>query len=641
MCARKLARDLENRGILPPNQGGFRAGKSTWENAAAFAYDVFEGFQRKKQTVAVAIDLEDAYNRVQFSTLIELLQQYGVSATMTRWIAAALLSRTVVMRMGNWSSPTRQLTMGLPQGSPLSPVLFNVYTKGLADLNENGLAKVLTLADDGLIYKTSRDQSEAVQDVQSQLEKASEWCNMTGSFINPEKAQMLLCTLDNKAAGRPVTPVKFGGTEIERTDQLRYLGIHFDRMLTFKKHVEAITLKCRKGLAALKAMAAKGIEQRHLFLLYQSVVLSRIDYGLGLTTISQTNLQKLDRVQNEAMRIILGTAKDTPVDAMRYILDLPPMQTRQKVEQVKAYISAVENPQNPLNSAVQDPKGSRLARGKSWMGEAEESIAHVCPLSELKQTKEWEQYPSSLDHLYQVILPENLGRHCREWPAGKTEADIKLLIEENSKPHDLVIYTDGSVANTQSGWGYTVKQNGSTIHEDSGAYSITTSSLTMEVEAVSSALRWMASRTDLGDTHAIILTDSMNLLLKIQAGMGTPEWHSAMADLQLRRLLWVYCPGHAGVRGNDRADWLAGKAKVKGSLQLGRSEVLRGLRRHLQTLSHEHHSTDRLQDRGVKRGSGRKAELKGRERGIVNQTSIGTVTRPTLRRLLKDGKMRM
>ena len=61
IIARKLARDLENRGILPPNQGGFRAGKSTWENAAAFAYDVFEGFQRKEQTVAVVTDLEDAH----------------------------------------------------------------------------------------------------------------------------------------------------------------------------------------------------------------------------------------------------------------------------------------------------------------------------------------------------------------------------------------------------------------------------------------------------------------------------------------------------------------------------------------------------------------------------------------------------
>ena len=116
-------------------------------------------------------------------------------------------------------------------------------------------------------------------------------------------------------------------------NHLIYLGIHLDRMLTYRKHVETTALKCKKGLSVLKAMAAKGIEQRHLFLLYQSVVLSVIDYGLGLITMAQTNLLKLDRVQNEPMRVILGTNKDTPIEIVRFMLDPPPMQTRQKVEQ--------------------------------------------------------------------------------------------------------------------------------------------------------------------------------------------------------------------------------------------------------------------------------------------------------------------
>ena len=71
--------------------------------------------------------------------------------------------------------------MGLPQGSPLSPVLYNVYTKGLADLNSNGFSQVLTLADDGLIYKTASDISTAVTVVQEQLEKVSHWCQETES----------------------------------------------------------------------------------------------------------------------------------------------------------------------------------------------------------------------------------------------------------------------------------------------------------------------------------------------------------------------------------------------------------------------------------------------------------------------------
>ena len=123
--------------------------------------------------------------------------------------------------------------------------------------------------------------------------------------------------------------------------------------------------------------------------------------------MAQTNLLKLIRVRNEAVPVILGTAKDTSIETMRFMLDLPPMQTRQKAEQVKAYFSAVENPHYPLHEAVKDTKGCRLGPGKSSMGQAEDSILQICQLTELKQNKEWERYPNRFRRLYQTLLPEN------------------------------------------------------------------------------------------------------------------------------------------------------------------------------------------------------------------------------------------
>ena len=169
------------------------------------------------------------------------------------------------------------------------------------------------------------------------------------------------------------------------------------------------------------------------------------------------------------------------------------------------------------------------------MGQAEESILQICQLTELKKSKEWEKYPNRFRHLYETLLPENLGRQCREWPAGKTDSEIRILIQENSKPQDLIVYTDGSVTKNQSGWGFTVKQGATTIHEDSAAYKVSTSSLTMEMEAVTHALRWIASRGDSQTTHAIILTDSMSLLQKVKSGMGRPDWHVSMFDIHLRK----------------------------------------------------------------------------------------------------------
>ena len=138
-------------------------------------------------------------------------------------------------------------------------------------------------------------------------------------------------------------------------------------------------------------MAAEGVEQRHLFLLYHVVILSVTDFGLGLTTLSQSNPLKLDRAQNEAMRVILGTAKDTLLEAMCCLLDPPPVETRHTVEQVKVYFNAMENPKNPLHDAANGENRYTLARGKSWMGQAERSIQHVCGLIELKQVRKWEK----------------------------------------------------------------------------------------------------------------------------------------------------------------------------------------------------------------------------------------------------------
>ena len=115
------------------------------------------------------------------------------------------------------------------------------------------------------------------------------------------------------------------------------------------------------------------------------------------------------------------------------------------------------------------------------------------------------------------------------------------------------------------------------------------------------------------------------------------QWTS----LRLQRLLWIYCPGHAGVSKNERVDRLTSTADITSGLQLGRAEVLRGLRNFLNTDKPEHHSIDRLKERGVEKGSGRHSTLQGRERSVFNQANIGTVSRATLGRMLRDGAERV
>lgn len=82
-----------------------------------------------------------------------------------------------------------------------------------------------------------------------------------------------------------------------------------------------------------------------------------------------------------------------------FMLDLPLMVTRRKMEQVKAYFSSVENPSSTLQEPVKDIKGCWLGQGRSGVGQSEESVLQVCQLTDLKQTKEWEGCPNWFRHL--------------------------------------------------------------------------------------------------------------------------------------------------------------------------------------------------------------------------------------------------
>ena len=120
-----------------------------------------------------------------------------------------------------------------------------------------------------------------------------------------------------------------------------------------------------------------------------------------------------------------------------------------------------------------------------------------------------------------------------------------MLVEANSKPHDIVIYTDGSATRNWSGWRFTVKQDGRTVHEDCGSHRVTASSLTMEVEAVTHATQWLASQRDAQITHAIVLTDSMNLLQKCGVWNGLPRLahshaQSSATKISVDLLSWAH-----------------------------------------------------------------------------------------------------
>ena len=111
----------------------------------------------------------------------------------------------------------------------------------------------------------------------------------------------------------------------------------------------------------------------------------------------------------------------------------------------------MDNPYDSLHEATKDTECNSLEQRNPEMGPEEDSVLQVLwQLMDLKQTRQSEKYQNQFWHLCKTFLSELLEWHHQECPAGKAESKIKLFIQDNSRPQDLNVFTEGSITKDQS-----------------------------------------------------------------------------------------------------------------------------------------------------------------------------------------------
>ena len=136
-------------------------------------------------------------------------------------------------------------------------------------------------------------------------------------------------------------------------------------------------------------MAIAQMPQKVLFILFKALVLSVVEYGLGLLTLSTAQLNRLEVIQNEGMRCVLGCTRDTSAEAMRYALGLPPMADRHKLAQVKAFTRVAADISNPLHEKIGRTVSTRLKRGTEWLTQASRTIESSTSVDSVRRGEAW------------------------------------------------------------------------------------------------------------------------------------------------------------------------------------------------------------------------------------------------------------
>ena len=146
--------------------------------------------ENKLNTGAVFIDLRKAFDTVDHTLLIRKLKHIGLSEAVINWFSSYLSLRTAVTSINNITSSPKPVTVGVPQGSILGPLLFVIYINELPQCLKH--CKSILYADDTLIYYTARTETELQDKINEDLNSLYQWLNNNLLTLNYEKTKFMI-----------------------------------------------------------------------------------------------------------------------------------------------------------------------------------------------------------------------------------------------------------------------------------------------------------------------------------------------------------------------------------------------------------------------------------------------------------------
>lgn len=301
---RRLQADIDEGNKIPAFQFGFKKHHSTTQQLLRLTEAIVKGFEEKSHTVIAFLDAAQAFDKVWHNGLLYKLKSKNFPTYIYNIIQSFINNRTFQVKINNSKSSYRTIKSGVPQGSILGPLLFNIY---VSDLPTPQDTQVSMYADDTSVFTQHQDIVIARNRLQSSLNIISTWMRQWKIRLNPNKCETKIFTLR-----RPPNPpyIVINSRPIEwnpHNGNIRYLGVLLDRRLTWTQHINQKLKEANTRLRLLYPILNKNspLKTKCGLLLYTSILRPLITYACQIWGVaSDTQMEKIQRFQNRMLRLI-------------------------------------------------------------------------------------------------------------------------------------------------------------------------------------------------------------------------------------------------------------------------------------------------------------------------------------------------
>ncbi|GFW73550.1 RNA-directed DNA polymerase from mobile element jockey [Trichonephila clavipes] len=297
-------RTCEHNNIIPNFQHSFRENTATNHQLVRLTNLVVSGFNNRETTGGAFLDVEKAFDRVWHDGLLLKLIELNFPPYIIMIINNYLRYRSFQIRISATLSRTAYTSAGYPQGSLLSPLLYNIFTH---DFPTAPTVHICLFAADAAIISQACSPDIVIINLQKYLKKLLVWLTKWRIKINVSKSQAIIFKRGHYK--NRMQCLKLFRTNIPWTANIEYLGVTLDSKLTFKNHLTKITCKFKITLMTLLPLLNKNSNlsrnsKRLIYLQYLQPILTYTCQIWGYVAI--TSINKLQVHQNIDLRIILN-----------------------------------------------------------------------------------------------------------------------------------------------------------------------------------------------------------------------------------------------------------------------------------------------------------------------------------------------